>query len=140
MLEADGRTAGGLATLRFRPLAGERRNIAALAHEAHKLGKQVERLSAVLDAAPLPVWLRGADGKLVWVNQAYAASVEAPDGDVVVKAGTEIAGHASLDRPAAKPDHRLCRPHPCRHRRRRCARSTSSRCRCPTAPQASPST
>ena len=39
LLEADGRTAGGLATLRFRPLAGERRNIAALAHEAHRLGK-----------------------------------------------------------------------------------------------------
>ena len=32
LLEADGRTAGGLATLRFRPLAGERRDIAALAH------------------------------------------------------------------------------------------------------------
>ena len=104
LLEADGRTAGGLATLRFRPLAGERRNIAALAYDAHKLGKQVERLSAVLDAAPLPVWLRGADGKLVWVNQAYVASVEAPDGDVVVKAGIEIASRASLDKRRANAE------------------------------------
>jgi PAS domain-containing protein len=38
----------------------------------------------VLDAAPLPVWLRGSDGRLVWVNRAYAASVEAPDADTVV--------------------------------------------------------
>ena len=101
LLEADGRTAGGLATLRFRPLAGERRNLTALAHDAHKLGKQVERLSAVLDAAPLPVWLRNADGKLAWVNQAYVASVEAPDSDVVVKAEIEIANRASLDKSRA---------------------------------------
>ena len=101
LLEADGRTAGGFATLRFRPLAGERRNVAALAHEAHKLGRQAERLGAVLDAAPLPVWLRGSDGKLVWVNRSYAAAVDAPDADVVVSLGTEIAGRASLDRAAA---------------------------------------
>ena len=101
LLEADGRTAGGSATLRFRPLAGERRNIAALAHEAHKLGRQAERLGAVLDAAPLPAWLRGSDGKLVWVNRAYAAAVDAPDAETVVSLGTEIAGHASLDRSGA---------------------------------------
>eukprot|EP01030_Chromulinospumella_sphaerica_P029905 gene29905-30389_t len=101
LLEADGRTAGGLATLRFRPLAGERRNIATLAHEAHRLGNQVERLSAVLDAAPLPVWLRGSDGKLVWVNQSYAAAVDAADADAAVAQGTEIAGRANLDRAGA---------------------------------------
>ena len=101
LLEADGRTAGGLATLRFRPLAGERRDIAALAHEAHRLGKQVERLSAVLDAAPLPVWLRGTEGKLLWVNQCYAAAVDGSDPDAVVAQGTEIAGRAAMDRTAA---------------------------------------
>ena len=101
LLEADGRTAGGLATLRFRPLSGERRNVAALSHDAHKLGKQVERLSAVLDAAPLPVWLRTAEGRLAWVNQAYVRSVEAPDGDVVVKSGIEIANRANLDKSRA---------------------------------------
>ena len=101
LLEADGRTAGGLATLRFRPLVGERRNAVGLAHDAHKLGKQVERLSAVLDAAPLPVWLRDADGRLAWVNQAYVASVEAPDSDVVVRGAIEIANRANLDKSRA---------------------------------------
>ncbi len=103
LLEADGRTAGGLATLRFRPLAGERRNVAALAHDAHKLGKQVERLSAVLDAAPLAVWLRDADGKLAWVNQAYVASVEASDSTFVVRGAIEIANRAGLDTSRANP-------------------------------------
>ncbi len=103
LLEADGRTAGGFATLRFRPLSGERRNVAALAHDAHKLGRQVERLSAVLDSAPLPVWLRSADGKLAWVNQAYVASVEAPDGEAVVRGGIEMASRANLDKSRANP-------------------------------------
>jgi signal transduction histidine kinase len=98
LLEADGRTAGGLATLRFRPLSGERREVTALAADAHKLGKQVERLSAVLDAAPLPIWLRQPDGKLAWVNQAYVAAVEAPDISAAVDGGLEIASEARLDR------------------------------------------
>lgn len=97
LLEADGRTAGGMAALRFRPLSGERRNVAALAHDAHKLGKQVERLSAVLDTAPLPVWLRNTEGKLAWVNRAYVSSVEASDSEMVIKASIEIANGPNLD-------------------------------------------
>ena len=103
LLEADGRTAGGLGTLRFRPTAGERRDITALANDAHKLGKQVERLSAVLDAAPLPVWLRDSLGKLAWVNQSYVAAVEAPDSGSAIKGGLELASDAKIDRSGANP-------------------------------------
>jgi len=103
LLEADGRTAGSFATLRFRPLAGERRQITELAYDARKLGKQVERLSAVLDASPLPVWLRSSDGKLMWVNQSYVKAVEAPDSGGVLKAGIEIADDAKIDKSAANP-------------------------------------
>ncbi|WP_395685413.1 ATP-binding protein [Aestuariivirga sp.] len=98
LLEADGRTAGGLATLRFRPLAGERRNIAALSQEALVLGRQADRLRAVLDAAPLPIWLRAEDGRLVWVNQAYAAAVDAPDSDAAVARQSELASAATAGR------------------------------------------
>ena len=103
LLEADGRTAGGAAMLRFRPLAGERRQITELAYDARKLGKQVERLSAVLDASPMPVWLRGADDKLVWVNRAYVKAVEAPNSDAVLKASLEIANESKMDRSQANP-------------------------------------
>ena len=101
LLEADGRTAGGLATLRFRPLAGDRRQITELDYDARKLGKQVERLSAVLDASPLPVWLRGEDGRLAWVNRSYVKAVEAPDSSAVLKAGLEIASEPKMDRSEA---------------------------------------
>ena len=103
LLEADGRTAGGLATLRFRPLAGERRAITELAYDAHKLGKQVERLSAVLDASPLPVWLRSADGTLAWVNRAYVKAVEVEDSSAVIKSGIEIASAPKMDTSQANP-------------------------------------
>ena len=103
LLEADGRTAGGFATLRFRPLAGERRQINELAYDARKLGKQVERLSAVLDASPMPVWLRDGNGRLAWVNQAYVKAVEAPDSGAVITAGIEIANDAKMDRGEANP-------------------------------------
>jgi signal transduction histidine kinase len=103
LLEADGRTAGGLATLRLRPLAGERRQTTELTSDARKLGKQVERLSAVLDASPLPIWLRGNDTKLIWVNQSYVKAVEAPDSGAVLKAGLELADPAKLDESRADP-------------------------------------
>ncbi len=77
LLEADGRTAGGTATLRFRPLVGERRNNTDLAHETRRLGKQVQRLSAILDQAPFPIWLNDKNGELTWINQAYLDAVEA---------------------------------------------------------------
>ncbi len=79
LLEADGRAAGGMATLRIRPLVGDRRQVTELSFDAIKLGKQVERLSAILDAAPFPAWISGKDDELVWANQSYVKSVEAAD-------------------------------------------------------------
>lgn len=77
LLEADGRAAGGLATLRIRPLVGDRRQVTELSFDAGKLGKQVERLSAILDAAPFPAWIRGPEEGLLWANQSYITAVEA---------------------------------------------------------------
>ncbi len=77
LLEADGRTAGGTATLRFRTLIGERRSNTELTHETRRLGKQVERLSSILDHTPFPVWLDDKNGNMIWINDAYMNAVEA---------------------------------------------------------------
>ncbi len=79
LLDADGRTAGGMATLSLRPLTGERRHYTELAYDTRKLGKQVERLSAILDRAPFPVWLAADSGELQWVNRAYLEATECAD-------------------------------------------------------------
>jgi signal transduction histidine kinase len=97
LLEADGRAAGRLATLRLRPLSGERRHITELAYDVRKLSKQVERLSAILDGAPFPIWLKDADSRLIWVNRAYLSAVEIGDVDQVVAAGVEFVNPAALD-------------------------------------------
>ncbi len=102
LLEADGRTAGGMATLRFRPLSGERYQITELNYDARKLGMQVQRLSAVLDSAPLPIWLRNKEGQLSWVNRAYVKAVEMPDSDAVLRSSIEVALPDRIDKSKAE--------------------------------------
>ena len=103
LLEADGRVAGSMATLKFRPLSGERQQITELNYDARKLGLQVERLSAILDSAPLPIWLRNSDGTLAWVNNAYVKALEVDASDMVLKSGIEIAPQEKIDRDRADP-------------------------------------
>jgi signal transduction histidine kinase len=96
LIEADGRTAGGLATLRLRPLAGERRDRTELAYDSRKLGKQVERLSAILDAAPFAIWLTDDASRLIWVNRSYMSAVEAQDYDQVLARPILLANPAQI--------------------------------------------
>jgi signal transduction histidine kinase len=99
LLEADGRAAGGLATLRLRPLSGERRSATELAYDARRLGKQVARLSAILDAAPFPVWLRSPSGDIIWVNDSYIHAVEAADIEAVISGRIELFNRAKIEPP-----------------------------------------
>ena len=97
LLEADGRAAGGLATLRFRPLAGDRRQASETLYDAHKLAKQVERLSALLDAAPFPIWINAKDGPLNWVNDAYIKATESGDIDTVIRNNIALVRPENID-------------------------------------------
>lgn len=97
LLEADGRAAGGLATLRFRPLAGDRRQASETLYDAHKLAKQVERLSAVLDAAPFPIWIKGKDGTLSWTNETYVKTTEQTDIEAVLKNNIDLVKVENID-------------------------------------------
>ena len=92
LVEADGRAAGGVATMRIRPLAGDRRDTKELMFDARRLGKQVERLTAVLDQAPFPIFLRDEEGRLVWVNQSYLLAVENSDIDEVIERNIPLIG------------------------------------------------
>ncbi|MGE0212258.1 MAG: ATP-binding protein [Parvibaculaceae bacterium] len=101
-LEADGRTAGALATLRLRPLAGERRHNFELAYDTRKLTRQVERLSAILDRAPFPIWLRGTKGELTWVNRAYLKAVENDNIEEVLARRVELVSPVPAEAGAAE--------------------------------------
>ena len=90
LLEADGRTAGGLTTLRLRPLSGERSSTMELTHDTRKLARQVERLSGILDSAPIAIWLRDDDGKLIWVNKTYLKAMDVAESDAILDGGPEL--------------------------------------------------
>ena len=76
-VEAEGRTAGGRAVLRFRDVAGHREEVARILAQHQRLAREVRASRALLDALPIPVWLRAKDGRLTWVNNAYVRAVEA---------------------------------------------------------------
>ncbi len=82
-LEADGRSAGGTPILRLRNIAGSASEIANIYEHRRRLARIVEAQKELLNALPLPVWFRDQEGKITWVNQSYAESVEAVNIDDV---------------------------------------------------------
>jgi signal transduction histidine kinase len=87
-LEAVGSRIGRSAVVAF--LDQSSRIAAAAEHAA--LMQQRDRLRAMLDALPLPVWRRGADLKVVDCNRAYAAAVDAPPAATLAEAREIAAG------------------------------------------------
>ena len=51
----------------------------------------------------MPIWLRNAEGKLSWVNQAYVKAVELPDSNAVLKSLIEVAAPDRIDTTKADP-------------------------------------
>jgi signal transduction histidine kinase len=107
LLEADGRAAGTMTTLRFRPLTGQRLETSETLYDAHKLARQVERLSAILDSVPFPVWLAGEKGELNWVNKAYVEAADSGKADDVLARSVVLAKPESIDRSKADPKSHL---------------------------------
>jgi signal transduction histidine kinase len=83
---------------------------ATLREEEERLGRALEALSALVEAAPFPVWHRGPDGRLAMVNGAYVAAVEAADAQEVVQSGIELIEESP--RSAAEAGERLIRTLP----------------------------
>ena len=88
-LEAVGRRVGRSAVVAFLDQPGR---IAAAAERA-SLVQHCDRLRAILDALPLPIWRRDADLRLRDCNRAYAAAIDASP-DKVLAEGREIAAGA----------------------------------------------
>lgn len=76
-VEAEGRTAGGRAVLRLRDVAGHRDELARVLAQHQRLARETRASRTLLDTLPIPVWLRGKDGRITWVNSAYVKAVEA---------------------------------------------------------------
>ena len=82
--------------------------IAAGRAETERLAAALDALSALIEAAPFPMWHRGPDLRLALVNSAYVTAVEADDAMAVIKAGVELVdeseGRTPLSQAAAVRD------------------------------------
>lgn len=61
-----------------------------LGNEVAALQRAFESLSALIEAAPVPMWYRSADLRLTLVNEAYAKAVDATDATDAVTRGLEL--------------------------------------------------
>ncbi|WP_267393178.1 MULTISPECIES: PAS domain-containing sensor histidine kinase [unclassified Sphingomonas] len=64
--------------------------IARLGGEASRLAAAFDALTGLIEAAPLPMWYRGADLKLSMVNSAYVTAVEGGSAAEVIARGVEL--------------------------------------------------
>ncbi|MCC6827670.1 MAG: PAS-domain containing protein [Novosphingobium sp.] len=58
--------------------------------EAARARGDFSALVSLIEAAPIPMWFRGPDGRLRLVNSTYVAAVGGASADAVVDAGTEL--------------------------------------------------
>jgi signal transduction histidine kinase len=74
--------------------SSERAEIDRLTAEGARLGSAIEALSALIEAAPFPMWHRAPDLRLALVNGAYVRAVEADNAADVIARGLELVeGH-----------------------------------------------
>jgi signal transduction histidine kinase/PAS domain-containing protein len=72
-----------------------------LQRESTRLRAAFDALTALIEAAPMPMWYRGPDLKLLMVNSAYVTAVEGGDSEDVVARGLELVEGAGLGGPLA---------------------------------------
>lgn len=73
----------------------------SLHNRVQGLGRSMNALAALVDAAPFPVWHRNEAGDLALVNKAYAQAVELSSSQDVVLSGVELFGEGAVAHPRA---------------------------------------
>lgn len=89
-VEAEGRASGGRAILRLSEVAGYKRDLARIIDQHQWLARDIRSMRALLNALPMPVWLKTRDGRLTWVNRAYVQAVESQSEDEVLTRQIEL--------------------------------------------------
>ena len=91
-LEVQGRKSAAHIIVRFLSLSESQRVRARLKLDNQRLAEAHGTMLGLIDALNMPFWIRAKDGRLKWVNRAYAAAVEAADPDAAVREGKELLG------------------------------------------------
>jgi signal transduction histidine kinase len=97
LLEVQGRLAAGHVAVCFLSLSDTLRDHARMQAEHQRLQEEHSNLLGLLDMVKMPVWTRDADGRLQWVNRAYAAAVEAQTAQDAIAENRELFGTAARE-------------------------------------------
>ena len=89
-VEAEGRAAGGRAVLRLKDISGYKADLSGILEKHAALARDIRSSRALLNTLPMPVWLRGQDSRLNWVNTAYVAAVDAQSEAEVLERQIEL--------------------------------------------------
>lgn len=96
-LEAEGRAIGSRVVMRVRDVSGDRLELVRLREIQAAQTAQLETLRGLLDKTENPVWTRGADGRLDWVNAAYARAVEAKNAQEATSRNLDLLDRSSRE-------------------------------------------
>ena len=89
-VEAEGRAAGGRAVLRLKDISGYKLELSRIFETHGVLSRDIRSSRALFNTLPMPVWLRGPDSRLTWVNTAYVTAVEAQSEAEVLASQIEL--------------------------------------------------
>lgn len=81
---------GGAALVWVFDFSDSESELVKLREQAARARADFAALVALIEAAPMPMWFRGPDGRIRLVNSAYVAAVGGENADAVVEAGTEL--------------------------------------------------
>jgi signal transduction histidine kinase len=96
-LEANGSAVAGRAVLRLRDVSGIELELMDLAARHDRLLGDFETMKALLNSLPAPAWARDPDGRLIFVNAAYARAVDAEDSTDAMARELELLDHAARE-------------------------------------------
>lgn len=106
-LEVRGRKTPTHVIVRFVSLSEVQRAEARLRLENQQLAADYDTLLGMIDGLAMPFWIRSQDGRLKWVNRAYADAAEADGPETAVRDGKELLGTQA--RQAISEQHRTAR-------------------------------
>lgn len=92
LLVAEGRRSAGSSVVRFASISESQRGYARLQLDHQRLLEEHANFLGLVEAIPMPFWLRSAEGRLRYVNKAYAGAVEADSPAAVVAEAREFLG------------------------------------------------
>src|SRR5690606_28001728 len=88
---------GGRAILRLRDVTGDRAELLKTRTDLATARSDLRSMTMLLDDVAYPLWIRDADDRLLWANQAYLHAVEAQDLDDVVSRSVELLSERARD-------------------------------------------